>query len=148
MIDALLDRVQSRSRRSGLAALVWLLTAAWLSLAAFLGLRLWLADWAAALAVSGLTLGMYGLYRLTRRLRRQSAQSQQAAPNQLPEELRRQLERIAEDQPWLAVGVATGLGFAAGRNDAQLQVWLEQLPVLLAGLQSAQQAPQSPQPRA
>ena len=148
MIDALLDRLQTRSRRSGLAALVWLLVAAWLSLAAFFALRLWLPDWGAAVAVAGAVLLVYGLYRLARR----AASRPQARPDpnagQIPEELRRQLERIAADQPWLAVGVATGLGFAAARNDQQLSLWLEQLPALLAGMQSAQQGAQPRGPSA
>ena len=62
----------------------------------------------------------------------------------MSEELLAQLEQWAGNKPWMAVGLSAGLGFAAARNDQDLRRWLERLPELLAGAESAMQAGQRP----
>lgn len=145
MIGMLGDTLRREGRRTAWHVLGWCLTGAWFSVAAYLWLASqWPAHWA-ALAVSALALLVFAGGAALQSLRRQWAKTRTPEPAPpMSEELVAQLEQWAGDKPWLAVGLSAGLGFAAARNDQELRRWLERLPELLAGAESAMQARQRP----
>ena len=145
MIGMLSDSLRREGRRTAWRALGWCLSGAWLSVAAYLWLAsMWPAHWA-ALAVSAAVMLVFVTVSAVQALR--SLLAQQRAPEPAPpmsEELLAQLEQWAGNKPWMAVRLSAGLGFAAARNDQDLRRWLERLPELLAGAESAMQAGQRP----
>lgn len=145
MIGMLSDTLRREGRRTAWRALGWCLSGAWLSVAAYLWLAsFWPAHWA-ALAVSAVVLLIFAAATAVQAMRHHL--SQRRAPEPAPpmsEELVAQLEQWAGDKPWMAVGLSAGLGFAAARNDQDLRHWLERLPELLAGAESAMRAGQRP----
>ncbi|WP_348674403.1 hypothetical protein [uncultured Abyssibacter sp.] len=126
------------ARRGAATFLVFGLILAWLSVALFLLLSEWLPASAAAALVAVAVALVYALGRGWAGLRQQ--RRQRTAPSQnvtiSPEALALMRDWVG-DNPWMATGLAAGLGWATAQNDRLPLEAMEQLVELLRGIEAA-----------
>lgn len=146
MIDALLAPVRRRTRQGAIALVCGLLGGAWLSIALFLGLAYWLPAWLAALSVTGVVVVIYAVMRWTPRRRPTRSAEPDPGPALDPETLV-VLKTWVGDNPWLATGVAAGLGFASAQSGRDMAATMRQVTDLVAGLDAAMQQTAAAQTR-
>ena len=135
----LIERARRATRWGAFSLLIFGLIAAWASFGAYAWLRLWWPEWAAAVGVTGITMLLYGLAVGLRRYRSRRRQAEQGSPPPMPTEMLEILERWTAYQPWLAVGIAGGLGWVAARSNADPKKTLEQALEVMRGMEAARQ---------
>ncbi|MBB87094.1 MAG: hypothetical protein CMP06_07335 [Xanthomonadales bacterium] len=136
----LLERARRATRWGAFSLLLWALFGAWLSVAIYYGLRIYLPDVIAAAGVSIIALLIYGLASTWRGHRQRKKQRAAQTPPSMPSEMIEILERWTAEQPWLAVGIAAGAGWMTARSDGDPEKTMHQLLDVLRGMEAARQA--------